>query len=81
MFHLASGATQACMSSTNRSTAMKTDDPKRTTTIEKIAKEILWLETLDARGRDSLDFHELSVGSIRAALVAAYEAGRQAAKK
>jgi hypothetical protein len=56
-------------------------DSKRNATIERIAKEILWLETLDSRGRDRLDFHELSVGAIRAALEAAYEAGREAAKQ
>jgi hypothetical protein len=55
-------------------------DSKRDATIERIAKEILWLETLDSRGRDRLDFHERSVGAIRAALEAAYEAGKQAKK-
>ncbi|MBK9386045.1 MAG: hypothetical protein IPN34_14635 [Planctomycetes bacterium] len=55
-------------------------DSKRSATIERIAKEILWLETLNARGRDRLDFYELSVGSIRAALEAAYEAGKQERK-
>ena len=43
-------------------------DPKRDATIERIAKEVLWIETLDSRGRDRLDFHELGVGAIRAAL-------------
>ncbi|MBK9387287.1 MAG: hypothetical protein IPN34_20925 [Planctomycetes bacterium] len=56
-------------------------DSNRNATVERIAKEILWLETLDSRGRDRLDFHELSVGAIRAALEAAFEAGREAAKK
>jgi len=60
---------------------MNKSDPKRAVKIEEIAKSILWLETLDSRRRDRLDFHELSVGSIRAALEAAYEAGREAAKK
>ncbi|MBK9387387.1 MAG: hypothetical protein IPN34_21440 [Planctomycetes bacterium] len=55
-------------------------DPKCDATIERIAKEVLWIETLDSRGRDRLDFHELGVGAIRAALEAAYEAGKQAKK-
>ncbi len=45
----------------------------------KIAKEILDLETLEARNMDGLDFHELSVWEIREALEAAYNAGRKAA--
>lgn len=53
----------------------KTTDPKRDAEVERIAKEILWIETLDVRNSDRLDFHEVSVGSVRAALNAAYEAG------
>ncbi|XHR30891.1 MAG: DUF6900 domain-containing protein [Chthoniobacteraceae bacterium] len=47
----------------------------------KIAKEILDLETLEARNMDGLDFHELSVWEIRKALEAAYNAGRKAASQ
>jgi len=43
---------------------------------EKIAREILDLETLATRMMDSLDFHELAVWEIREALEAAYNAGR-----
>ena len=46
----------------------------------RIAREHLLIETLEQRNRDSLDFHELAVWQIKAALIAAYEAGRQAAK-
>jgi hypothetical protein len=46
--------------------------------IQAIATSILHLETLEERRRDSLDFHELSIWSIRDALDAAYEAGRKA---
>lgn len=53
----------------------KSTDPARDAEIERIAKELLWIECLDYRGRDRLDFHELSVGVIRSALNAAYEAG------
>ena len=49
-------------------------------TIEKIAHEILDLETLETRNMDGLDFHELSVWEIRKALEAAYNAGREATK-
>jgi len=49
-------------------------------TIDKIAREILDLETLETRNMDGLDFHELSVWEIRKAIEAAYYAGREAAK-
>ena len=45
-------------------------------TIQKIAREILDLETLETRNSDSLDFHDMAVWEIRKALEAAYEAGR-----
>jgi hypothetical protein len=48
--------------------------------LERIAREHLFLETLATRGSDRLDFHDLSVAGVRAALKAAYEAGRSAAK-
>lgn len=41
----------------------------------RIAKKMLGIETLQVRNRDSLDFHDCHVGSIKAALKAAYEAG------
>ena len=44
-------------------------------TLERIAREHLALRTLQRRGADHLDFHDLSVWEIRAALRAAYEAG------
>ena len=52
--------------------------------INKIAREILDLETLETRRMDGLDFKEQAVWSIAEALNAAYEAGRNeklAAKK
>lgn len=48
-------------------------------TIETIAKQRLDIETLETRGCDRLDFHDLSVAGIKAALEAAYRAGSQAA--
>jgi len=47
--------------------------------VEKIAREILDLETLETRKSDSLDFHDMAVWEIRKALEAAYNAGRNAA--
>lgn len=45
-------------------------------TLTKVAKEILGLETLETRGQDSLDFHDLAVWNIQQALVEAYNCGR-----
>ena len=46
----------------------------------QIAREHLLIETLEERKRDSLDFHELAIWQIKAALIAAYKAGRQTSK-
>ncbi len=46
----------------------------------KIAREALGIKTLAARNMDSLDFHEVSVGSVKVAPRRAYEAGREAVK-
>ncbi|SEP27683.1 hypothetical protein SAMN04490248_1695 [Salinihabitans flavidus] len=45
---------------------------------EAVAREHLFVETLETRNRDALDFTEVSVWGIRAALEAAFEAGRRA---
>ena len=45
----------------------------------QIAERHLFLETLDTRNTDSLDFHEHAVWAVRSALEAAFEAGRRAA--
>ena len=45
-------------------------------TLTKVAKEILDLETLETRGQDDLDFHDLAVWNIQKALVEAYNCGR-----
>ena len=49
--------------------------------LAQIAKDELHLETLETRKNDSLDFHDCAVWSIKAALEAAYEAGKQSAAK
>ena len=46
-----------------------------------IAKEHLFIETLKERKSDSLDFHEVSVWGVKAALEAAYAAGLAAARE
>jgi hypothetical protein len=51
------------------------------TLLTQIALDHLFIETLETRHSDRLDFHEVSVWGVRSALMAAYEAGRQAAKQ
>lgn len=55
--------------------AKPTLSPAAKREIAEIARVHLRIETLEARRHDSLDFHELSVWSISAALEAAYLAG------
>ena len=50
-------------------------------TLQQIAQKHLGLETLQTQKSDRLDFHDLAVWNIEAALKAAFEAGQQAAKK
>ena len=68
------------------------DDPMTTkTTPAKVPSEALLLEiaakhfhsikTLETRNSDQLDFHDVAVWAIRAALEAAYAAGLAAAAK
>jgi len=56
-------------------------DAIRDAAIREIAKRELLIETLERRMRDSLDFHDVSVWGVEAALIAAYEAGREAERK
>lgn len=48
--------------------------------LTQIAKQVLKVPTLAYRNSDTLDFHEVSVGEIKLALRAAYEAGRESMK-
>ena len=50
----------------------------RDDTINEIARRVLLLSTLETRGRDALDFHDLAVWAVREALGRAYDAGREA---
>jgi len=47
--------------------------------LETIAKEHLGVETLEVRGLDRLDFHDVGVVGIRKALEAAFELGKKKA--
>jgi hypothetical protein len=47
-----------------------------TETLTAIARQYLWIPTLERQNSDRLDFHKLSVGSLRDALEAAYRAGQ-----
>lgn len=47
---------------------------------EKIAKKHLFIDTLETQHSDSLDFHDVSVWGVEAALKAAYELGRNSKK-
>ena len=49
--------------------------------LESIALNHLFIETLETRNSDRMDFHEVSVWGVKSALMAAYEAGRQAAQQ
>jgi hypothetical protein len=43
--------------------------------LARIALDHLFIETLETRNRDRLDFHDVSVWAVQSALVAAYQAG------
>lgn len=45
--------------------------------LERIALDHLFVDTLQTRQSDRLDFHEVSVWGIKSALHAAFEAGQQ----
>ena len=49
--------------------------------MQQIALDHLFIETLETRNSDRMDFHEVNVWGVKSALMAAYEAGRQAAKQ
>ena len=49
--------------------------------LQQIALDHLFIETLETRNSDRMDFHEVSVWGVKSALMAAYEAGRQAAQQ
>lgn len=44
---------------------------------ENVAKDFLDIETLKVRNSDGLDFHEIGVASLKAALIEMYNLGKQ----
>lgn len=52
-------------------------DKKTEQVLEDIAEKHLGINTLKVRNSDSLDFHDVGVASLKAALEAAYRAGAQ----
>lgn len=50
-------------------------------TLEQVARRRLGMDSLETRRSDRLDFHEVAVWNIAAALQDAFEAGKAAAKK
>ncbi len=67
------------MQTTNRKRPSK-KEPTLDEVLAAIAKETLHIDTLETRKSDSLDFHDVAVWSVKAALEAAYRAGLAAAK-
>ncbi len=47
--------------------------------LEQIAEKHLFIETLETRNSDSLDFHDTAVWCIKDALEAAFKAGAESA--
>ena len=59
----------------------KQDDKALETLFQQIALDHLFIETLETRNSDRLDFHEVSVWGVKEALIAAYQAGLAAGQK
>ena len=53
----------------------------QTQTLQEIARKHLHIETLETQKSDRLDFHDVAVWNIEAALKAAFEAGQAAADR
>ena len=49
--------------------------------LTRIAQAHLFIDTLETRKSDSLDFHDVSVWGVKEALIAAYQAGLAGAQK
>ena len=68
------------MQTTNRKRASK-KEPTVDELLAAIAQATLHIDTLETRKSDSLDFHDVAVWSVKAALEAADRAGLAAAKE
>ena len=53
------------------------DNQARDQQLQTIATDHLFIATLETRNSDRLDFHDVSVWAVKAALQAAFEAGQQ----
>ena len=53
------------------------DSKARDQQLQTIATDHLFIATLETRNSDRLDFHDVSVWAVKAALQAAFEAGHQ----
>ena len=53
------------------------DNQARDQQLQTIATDHLFIATLETRNSDRLDFHDVSVWAVKAALHAAFEAGHQ----
>ena len=58
----------------------KRQQEKLNALLTEIAKEELFVETLEKRWSDNLDFYDVSVWGIKIALERAYEAGQKSVK-
>lgn len=68
------------MQTTNKERPSK-KQPTVEALLAAIAKEQLHIDTLETRNSDSLDFHDVAVWTVKAALEAAYRARLAAAKE
>lgn len=77
--HLRVGNKTAPMAAlVKRAIEIEQNDDARDAELLAIARNQMGVETLDERGRDSLDFSDVHVTQIRLALAAAYKAGQEA---
>ena len=77
--HAAAGNATAPMAAiVNRAIELEHEWAAEDALLQKILKDKLGIVHPFERCTDSLDFHDLHINNIRAALEAAYEAGRQA---
>ena len=65
---------------TTKATATKAAQ-QRDQLLAQIALDHLFIETLQTRNSDRLDFHDVSVWAVQSALMAAYQAGQSTAAK
>ena len=68
------------MKSKNSAKKLSAAEQKIKALFAKIALDHCFVETLEARNSDSLDFHDVSVWGLQSSLQAAYEAGMQASR-